>query len=234
MFKQARQYFQNNRRVAVRVDRTTVVQQQYVASGKVSLQSLINRFSRFCKGIQSAPSPVDIAQARALDHRGEKGIAETHRRAKEDRGDAGGRMDRVLCRVDFATHSIRPEKGKCVGVAVGVVFHAVSATDDFTGQLGMCDDLVGDAEEAGLDPVSIEQVKHLGRDDGVGPVIKGECHFSALRSRCGQACHARSEQAAVRPKDHCCCKQKVIHYHSPQRPLPDGGIQGGQHCAKYM
>src|SRR5450759_5506186 len=93
MLKQARQHLQNNRRSVMWLDRTTVVQQQYVAGCKAALQPLQNRLCRFCKGIVTAPSPVGVAQARALNHRGEEGVAEAHRRAKEYRGNARGCVD---------------------------------------------------------------------------------------------------------------------------------------------
>jgi len=62
----------------------------------------------------------------------------------------------------------------------GVISYNVAARGDFLGQAGTFADAFADEKESGFGAVTVEKVKELWSDGGIGAVVKGDSEFARL------------------------------------------------------
>ena len=197
-----------------------VVQQEDVARGEILRETAENR-ARACRdGVEATPGPAHELQVGACQHRLEKQVAQTGRRAKEARHFTGGEADHLLRADDFAGESARTEEREALEVPVAVVADLVSLCRDGARERRMTRDALTDAEEGCPRAMGREHLENALGHPGLGAVIDRECHRSG--GVCGrrQARPVRSQQATTRPESRA-REQQVIGDDHRERPGPE-------------
>lgn len=168
------------------------MQQQHIAGGQAARQPGQYALGIAVARVVAAARPGRQLQALARQHRLEEQVAQAGHGAHEARR-AAGHLGHALLRLrHLLRQPARAIERKGVRVVLGVVLDLVAAPHDVARQRGVGAHALANAKEGGARAGRFEQVQHLRRDGGVGPVIKGQRH---LAPACGSRRQAGQHRA---------------------------------------
>lgn len=185
------------------------MQEEEIARCEIADEATGHALGPTLDGVVAATGPRGEMEAATRQDGLEKQVADAGRSAEPGRPTTDQAGDRFLGSVDLARLGPRTVEAESVRMVVGVVLHAVPATGDLAGQLGMRGRAATEDEEAGARVVGVEKIENPRRDLGIGSVVEGERDLVPVVDRAGsflrfdlvEPANVRAEEATARPDD---------------------------------